>query len=278
MRARATDSAVDDAWHGARVAHRARLETHRRMSSMGAEIDLGEPGQPLVTVLLLALSTAATFVEFGKFGTHPTTADLDSIGAGSAFALARGDWWSMLTANLLHGSVGHLAVNAFAIFLVGRWLEHLVGRAVLVAVMVWAAIGSSVGALLLSPDTVTIGASGIAFGMFGAALVVDRRGRTTVGLLGRTFTIVGVIGTFATPDVSIGGHAGGLVLGAIAAWACWSTAEQEGAPVGRARRAGTAIVLVAGLAVMLVLAGVQQVAPDRAQSRGRDVAGRLLER
>ena len=87
------------------------------------------------------------------------------------------------------------------------------------ALYVAALLGGSCGALLLDPNALTAGASGAVFGLMGAAVVVMRhRGinpmESGLGLwLGLNLLI-----TFTIPNISIGGHIGGLVGGALAAF------------------------------------------------------------
>jgi len=76
-------------------------------------------------------------------------------------------------------------------------------------------IGGSFGALLLSPDALTGGASGAVFGLMGAAAVaLLHRGvnpmQTGIG----TTLVLNLLITFAIPGISIGGHLGGVVVGA----------------------------------------------------------------
>lgn len=272
--------ALADAWLGARIGNRTRRAMHEAERAAErramAEIDLGEPGVPRVVVAFLLVAIFTTLVEFQRFGTSPTARELDAAGGMSAVALARGDWWQVVTANLLHGGIQHLVLNVFIIYLVGRWLELLVGRWTVVAVVGVSALATAAGAVLAAPLTVSIGASGVAFGMLGCALVADPRARTHVGVLARMLAIVNVIGTFVIAGISIGGHLGGLAGGALVGLLVWDRRPTDGHPIGQPRARVAVALALASFALLTFLASWAQLDAHSAQRSGEDVAQWLV--
>ena len=78
-------------------------------------------------------------------------------------------------------------------------------------------LGGSAGALLLSPDALTAGASGALFGLTGAAAcAMWRRGASLGQIPWLPIIVVDLLYTLAMPGISIGGHLGGLVVGGVA--------------------------------------------------------------
>jgi membrane associated rhomboid family serine protease len=76
----------------------------------------------------------------------------------------------------------------------------------------------SFGALLLSPDSLTVGASGAVFGLLGAAAVIARSRGISLMESGLGVWIgINLLITFTIPRISIGGHLGGIIGGALAA-------------------------------------------------------------
>jgi membrane associated rhomboid family serine protease len=280
MSARADEIAAVDAWQGARIGFRTRqalIDAHRRSYS---EIDLGEPAPPRIVILTLLASLFATLVEFQKYGTHPTAQQLDAAGASSVIALVRGDWSSIVTANLLHAGIQHFALNAFIIYLVGRWVEHVGGRWVTAATVTVGALGTVVGSLITTPTTVTIGASGIAFALLGCGLVLDPRARTGLGLIVRPLLVLNVVGTFVVPGVSVGGHIGGLAAGLAVGLATWShrtTPGDEQRSIGSPRRAVAIPVTIAASLVLAWSLVWHTVDRSSARDAGVRVAMRLVD-
>jgi hypothetical protein len=192
--------------------------------------------------------------------------------------VATGAWWKLLVSNVLHGNIPHLLMNAFIIFLTGRWLEHLAGSTIVLATIGWSAVGAGVGSLVVDTPSVAIGASGVAFGIIGCAIGIDPRGRTATGVLARQLGVVNVILTFVIPGISIGGHLGGLAAGLVVGFACWSRTTSQAHPAGRARRPVAVALAAASLAPIVLLAVGPSALPNGARGFRGDATAWLLER
>src|SRR6266540_3154081 len=126
---------------------------------------------------------------------------------GHLIGIAEGDYWRLLTAAFLHYGPFHLLLNMLALYWFGTALERRIGSGRFLLLYVVSGLAGSAGALLLSPTTPTVGASGAIFGIMGAALVLERQGTpifagSVVGLL-----VVNLAITFAfRGSISVGGH------------------------------------------------------------------------
>mgnify|MGYP003376372229 CR=1 FL=1 len=163
----------------------------------------------------------------------------------------RDRWWRLITAGFLHGGTIHIALNMLALWFVGTALEDGIGALPMAVVYLSSVLWGSAGAVLLDPMAVTVGASGGVFGLMGALVVVARQR----GLHEVTRSVLVVVGlnlvfTFAVPGISVGGHIGGLLGGAVAAFAL-----MDGGRVRRVTAPATAaaVVLVLGAAVAVGL-------------------------
>lgn len=149
-------------------------------SEIGADIKhpvatyalLGVLGAAFVGEHLLAVSDAKGGGLLGL--TVPTLTALG--GLQRQLVLNHGEWHRLLTATLLHGDIIHLAMNGLALYLAGVLLEHLVGRAYLVALFLVGAVGGSLLSLALGSDaTVSVGASGAIMGLLAVAIATSFR-------------------------------------------------------------------------------------------------------
>jgi membrane associated rhomboid family serine protease len=132
-----------------------------------------------------------------------------------ATTVASGEWWRLVTNEFLHGNPIHLFFNMLMLWWFGRPLEALLGKARFIAVYFLSILCGSAGALLVSPDVATIGASGAVFGILGAGLVLERNRINVFGGSALFVVILNLAFTFTVGYVSIGGHVGGLIGGAL---------------------------------------------------------------
>ena len=94
---------------------------------------------------LLVLNTASFGLEL-LFGGSTNSATLHYLGAlEPVFVIVRHDYWRLLTAMFLHYGLLHLAVNLFALYLLGPPLERLIGSIKFVTGYLLSGIGSGVG-------------------------------------------------------------------------------------------------------------------------------------
>lgn len=129
--------------------------------------------------------------------------------------LAAGGWWRLITAAFLQASILHLAFNMLALWWLGSPVELALGRVRYLLVYLVSGLAGSAGALILSPNAITVGASGAIFGLLGAGLVLEWR--TTGRLAGSylTLIVINLAFTVAVPNISVGGHLGGLLAGLL---------------------------------------------------------------
>ncbi len=126
-----------------------------------------------------------------------------------------GDWWRLGTAMFLHGFLLHLVFNMWALWVVGSAVEGALGTWRFVFLYFASGLAGSAGALVWSPHTPVVGASGAIFGLFGAAAILEYR---QTGRLAGQFLVLIVINlviTFTWSGISAGGHVGGLIGGAV---------------------------------------------------------------
>jgi membrane associated rhomboid family serine protease len=167
--------------------------------------------------------------------------------------VANGDWWRLITSAFLHANILHLLFNMLALWWFGAPVELFLGRARFLLVYLVSGLAGSAGALLASPSAATVGASGAIFGILGAALVLERQRMYVLGGSALTIIIINVVFSIAVPGISIGGHIGGLVGGALSTLALTHFGRRHPGPVyGRSGLAGIVGVIVVGALAVVV--------------------------
>ncbi len=209
---------------------------------------IASQGRPVVTISIITLCVGMFLLQLG---TH------DQVTERLAFAppLAVAEPYRFLTAAFLHSTAFllHIVFNMYALWMVGPYLEGLLGRAQFAAVYLLSAIGGSVGYyLLVGVDSAgwgipTVGASGAVFGLFGALFVVNRRLGRSVGGIVAVLVINAVLGFVAT-GIAWQAHLGGFVTGVVCAFAIAYLPRDRTA----ARWGALGAVAVALLAIVVV--------------------------
>jgi membrane associated rhomboid family serine protease len=174
------------------------------------------------TFVLIAINVAVYIAEIasGPGGLNSPGASLVVNYGLFGPSVAGGEWYRLLTGAFLHASLTHVGFNMVALYFLGRLLEPAIGTQRFVAVYVASLFGGAFGALLLSPDALTYGASGAVFGIFGAAFVIARgRGLDAIARTIGVILLFNLAISFGDPHISLGGHLGGLVAGVACAFA-----------------------------------------------------------
>lgn len=134
-----------------------------------------------------------------------------------------GQIWRLFTCGWVHGDIMHIAFNAYGIYVLGVLLEQLHGwKPVLIIYLASLLGGSALAVAFMDPGIPLLGASGAAYGLFGALLgfFYARTGsiRDLWRIpLARTLLIwlgFGVVMSLQ-PGISFLGHLGGFVPGAV---------------------------------------------------------------
>jgi membrane associated rhomboid family serine protease len=133
----------------------------------------------------------------------------------AAAGVVHGEWWRLMTSAFLHYGFLHLGVNMVSLYFVGSILEQVIGRWRFVLLYLVAALAGSAGAMVVTPNSQSAGASGAIFGVLGALLVLERRGVIQSGGQILMWIVINLVFTFTIAGISIGAHLGGFVGGIV---------------------------------------------------------------
>lgn len=179
------------------------------------------PGRPYVTYAIIAICAAVWLGELASptFFNHIAFIPL----------VAEHEPWRFITSGFAHdnSSPMHLLFNMYALYVMGQYLEPMLGRVRFAAQYLLSVLGGSVAfELLTSPPTrggdlyasgwatPLVGASGGVFGLFLAVVVFNKRLGREIGPMVGLIVVNAVIG-FMAANVAWQAHVGGAVAGAV---------------------------------------------------------------
>jgi membrane associated rhomboid family serine protease len=170
----------------------------------------------LVAVVELASGSSASFTNNQIFVKGSLFASACCDSSGQLMGVAHGEWWRLFTSMFLHASFFHLAVNMYSLYFVGSIMEQVIGRWRFLLLYIASGLAGSAGALVLSPLTPTVGASGAIFGVLGGLFILERRRHIATGGQVAGLIVINLVITVAfSSSISVGGHVGGLIGGII---------------------------------------------------------------
>jgi membrane associated rhomboid family serine protease len=182
------------------------------VAMFGLTVALGLPGGVENVIRILTGSGDSPLHRW--FAMIPTTVIYNAQG-DIVHGVAQGEFWRLITAGFMHYGIIHLLFNMWALTVLGREAERLVGRWRYLAVYLLSGLGGTVAAYTFgAPNAAVAGASGSIFGLFGALFFFFKR----LNMDPRGLVVLIVINFalgFFIPSISILGHLGGLVVGAV---------------------------------------------------------------
>src|ERR1700693_2573264 len=154
--------------HAGRVQGAARMTTGVRGAAFGAT-------GALVTKTMIAINVLVFLACLAQGSSvNQTSGSIFEKGALYVHGgLDQGEWWRLITAAFLHGSILHIGMNMVVLWIVGAPVEQAIGRGRFLVLYLVSGLAGSAGALIFSPNAITVGASGAIFGILGAALVLE---------------------------------------------------------------------------------------------------------
>jgi len=147
-----------------------------------------------------------------------------------------GQYWRLVTAIFLHGSIIHLGFNLYALWILGRRVERLFGSFRFLGLFMIAGITGNLFSFILT-SAPSLGSSTAIFGLLGAEGIFIYQHRN---LFGEQFRVVlrqiiqVAVGNlaigFMIPGIDNMGHIGGLIGGALYTWFAGPAFLVEGTP------------------------------------------------
>jgi rhomboid protease GluP len=216
---------------------------------------------PFVTVGMIAANVLVflVMVVCGVPFLSPNGQQVLPWGADFGPLTTSGQWWRLLTACFLHFGIIHLVMNMFCLLQVGVYTERLFGSVRYLLVYLLAGIGGNIAGLYFHPLTVSAGASGAIFGVYGGLLgfmaiyhrAVPRENLLKIGKSAAIFLGYNLIYGLASATTDLTAHVAGLLTGFGAGCLLAQPISTAGRGVRLVRPIGVALIVgLAGFAAI----------------------------
>ena len=173
---------------------------------------------PLMMVLNIAVFSLMAIAGLGFKSFH--MADLVRLGGNLRPLVIEGQWWRLFTYMFLHGGAMHLVSNMVGLVFVGARIEPTLKTWRMGLIYIVTGLVAGAASLWWHPQTVSVGASGAIFGLYGAFLAL-----LFAGVFPKDFkrqflrmTLVFIIyniGMGFSGNIDNAAHLGGLLTGLL---------------------------------------------------------------
>lgn len=251
------------------------------LSRIEANRGIGESLASRGRAATIAVSAVLTgiFVLQAFLGASEDPFRLLAFGANSSVFVRNGEWFRLVTGNLLHAGIFHLGMNLLSLLALGKILEPLLGKARFLVIFLGSAVAGAAGSALVGNHLLSVGASTGIAGLIGALGVAESRwpdffGRRPSWKIWLSLVFWVLLPGFLFPNVDNHAHVAGFVAGLLLAFAC----TDNGDPLSLNRRQRPLWSLIAGLlAGLFAVSGALVAQRWGDPERDLEAAARFLE-
>ena len=176
-----------------------------------------------VTSILLIITSLVFALMFLFYGfQYSSTEALSYFGAVRGYTIQETpmEFWRVFAAIFVHIGLEHFVVNMLTLYFLGRQIEDIFGPWKFLILYLMSGVMGNLFVVYFSPENLAAGASTALFGLFASVVVLRYATRNYyLQQLGQSYMsllAVNLIISFL-PGISLAGHLGGLVGGALGA-------------------------------------------------------------
>lgn len=134
-----------------------------------------------------------------------------------------GQYYRLISSIFIHIGIMHLFFNSYALYIFGTQIERVMGHKKYILFFLLTGLGGNLLTYIFSYETISAGASGSLFGMFGAFSYLIRRHPEMVTPEGKKSILqllaINIAITLLVPNISATAHFGGLIAGYLLSYA-----------------------------------------------------------
>lgn len=177
--------------------------------------DVFSPKKPVVTYALILINVFMFLFPL----INGNSEEFYNLFASYGPFVKMGEYYRLLSAAFMHANIAHLIFNMYALWIIGMQLESFIGKWRYLVVYLFSAISGSLLSVIVTPNAVSVGASGAIFGLLGALLYFGYHYRVYLGTVIKSqiipLIVINLLLGFMVPGIDNAAHIGGLIGGAL---------------------------------------------------------------
>lgn len=171
--------------------------------------------------LLAAGMVVLVLLFLGQSGVG-TRASIEAAALVKEKVRTEGEWWRLITAGLMHGSLIHILFNGMALASVGKFITRLVHPPLLAFVFLTSVVTGSLASLHFGQAGASVGASGGILGCFGFLFMLTGKFQEELpaflrASLLQSIIVVAIFGWLGSGFIDNAAHGGGFAGGVVLA-------------------------------------------------------------
>lgn len=179
-------------------------------------------GEHFATSVILDINILV-FILMTIFGVHilyPNSLELLEWGANRRRETMGGDWWRLFSSMFVHGGFMHLILNIYGLWLAAIFVEPILGRKKYFILYGVSGVCGSIASIWWYENTISVGASGAIFGLYGAILgllltnAFPKEGKRGILTMIGVYVVINLLWGL-TGGIDNAAHIGGLLSGTL---------------------------------------------------------------
>lgn len=186
-------------------------------TSLKAE-DVFKKKKPIITSFIIALNIILFLLMYILGNGSEDAYTLVNFGANVREFVRAGEYYRLITCSFLHIGIFHLLCNMYCLYVVGSQIESFYGKVKYILIYLVSTLCGSILSIATS-SSISAGASGAIFGLFGSLLYFGYHYRVYLGSVLKSQLIPLIILNlglgFILPGIDNAAHIGGLIGGVL---------------------------------------------------------------
>lgn len=210
-------------------------EEQRQLSEVNSVMNLST-GAKTITYTIIGVNVLV-FIAMIISGVNffdPSTEQLAKWGGNFKPYTTGGEWWRLLTSTFVHAGILHILFNMYALYMVGIYLEPMLGKWRYAAAYLCTGLLASIASIWWHGDAiVSVGASGAIFGLYGVFLALlttkiipDKMRKALLQSIG-IFVFYNLAYGATKAGVDNAAHIGGILSGFVIGYCYYLSLKNE---------------------------------------------------